>query len=158
MDAHQSQNGNSWDFTCQHGPRECTGNIQQSCLIKYVPEQDRFVYAIHCIEQSSVVTNEDTIRQCLKDQANASDEEIDNILTCSNTEEGIQLHHEMGVLTDNLKPKHTYVPWVTFNHEHSDNDDTEDCQFDLFNCLCRDFLQGVPECNNRVNKNVCLKN
>ena len=37
-------------------------------------------------------------------------------MMCSNNEEGIQLHHEMGVRTDNLKPRHTYVPWVTFNH------------------------------------------
>ena len=39
----------------------------------------------------------------------------DDIIACSNDEEGIQLHHEMGVKTDALNPPHSYVPWVTFN-------------------------------------------
>ena len=39
----------------------------------------------------------------------------DDIIACSNNEEGIQLHHEMGVKTDALNPSHSYVPWVTFN-------------------------------------------
>ena len=43
--------------------------------------------------------------------------------------------------------------------EHSEDDTSEDCQFDLFNCLCRDYLQGVPECNRHKKKrNVCLNN
>merc|ERR1712018_224269 len=155
--AHQRADGDSWKFTCQHGPSECTGNIQQSCLLKYVPDQNEFIYAIHCIEESGSVTSEANIRQCLKSNSDATDETIDTIIQCSNEEEGIQLHHEMGVETENLVPAHTYVPWVTFNHEHSEDDTTEDCQFDLFNCLCRDYLPGVPECSNYAKKRVCPK-
>merc|ERR1712110_764938 len=155
--AHQREDGDSWSFTCQHGPTECTGNIQQSCLLKYVPQPNDFIYAIHCIEESGDVTWESNIRKCLQDFSQATAETIDMILECSTSEEGVQLHHEMGVVTENLRPEHEYVPWVTFNHEHSENSDTEDCQFDLFNCLCSDYLKGVPECDNYSKKNVCPK-
>lgn len=155
--AHQEPNGDSWDFTCQHGPTECKGNIQQACVLKYVPDQDQFIYTIHCIEESGDVTSEDAISECLKEHADATAEMVDTIMSCSNNDEGNQLHHEMGVKTDNLKPRHTYVPWVTFNHEHSEDDTTEDCQFDLLNCLCRDYLKDVPECKTNVKKNVCPK-
>jgi len=153
--AQQQEDGDTWTFTCQHGPRECTGNIQQSCLLKYVTDPDEFIYVIHCIEDSDIITSKDNIEKCLKDHSGATDETIDTIIQCAASEEGTQLHHEMGVVTDNLKPKHEYVPWVTFNHVHSENSDTEDCQFDLFRCLCRDYLPDVPECITYKKKNVC---
>merc|ERR1712165_497823 len=114
--AHQFPNGDSWRFTCQHGPSECKGNIQQSCLLKYVPHQDEFIYAIHCIEESGSVTSEANIEKCLRSHTDASGETINTIMDCADSEEGIQLHHEYGVETESLVPQQTYVPWVTFNH------------------------------------------
>merc|ERR1712080_598797 len=38
--AHQQQDGDSWTFECQHGPDECHGNMQQSCMFHYVTDQD----------------------------------------------------------------------------------------------------------------------
>ena len=40
---------------------------------------------------------------------------IEDIVTCWEGDEGMELHHENGIKTDNLVPKHSYVPWVTFN-------------------------------------------
>ena len=38
-----------WDFTCQHGPKECIGNLYQACLLdKLVVNSDK-VEAINCI-------------------------------------------------------------------------------------------------------------
>ena len=38
-----------WDFTCQHGPNECIGNLYQACLLdKLVLNSDK-VEAINCI-------------------------------------------------------------------------------------------------------------
>ena len=42
-------------------------------------------------------------------------ETIQNIITCWEGDEGVQLHHENGVKTEQLVPPHEYVPWVTFN-------------------------------------------
>merc|ERR1719510_2474148 len=94
--AQQTPNGDSWDFTCQHGPSECKGNMQQACILKYVPDQDQFIPAIHCIEQSGDITSESNIAQCLR-RNGAAEETINTITQCSNNEEGVQLHHEMGV-------------------------------------------------------------
>ena len=52
--------------------------------------------------------------QCLTDSF-VPVETIENIVTCWEGDEGIQLHHENGVKTEQLVPPHEYVPWVTFN-------------------------------------------
>merc|ERR550539_1728000 len=113
--AHQQQDGDSWTFDCQHGPDECHGNLQQSCMFNYVTDQDTYVDIIYCIENSGDITN-----------------------------------HENGVKTDQLVPPHEYVPWVTFNDEHSEDDTSMYCQDDLCRCLCEDYLTDVPECQGDI--------
>ena len=48
-------------------------------------------------------------------ESEVSADTIDDIVTCWEGDEGIELHHKNGIKTDNLIPKHSYVPWVTFN-------------------------------------------
>ena len=55
-------NGDSWTFSCQHGPTECTGNKQQSCILNYVLDQSSRIDIIHCIETSNDVVSEETIK------------------------------------------------------------------------------------------------
>ncbi|XP_023323444.1 gamma-interferon-inducible lysosomal thiol reductase isoform X2 [Eurytemora carolleeae] len=43
----------SWEFTCQHGPNECYGNMMHACLINLVPEQGDIVPLIDCIMSKS---------------------------------------------------------------------------------------------------------
>ena len=31
-----TESNGSWDFTCQHGPRECYNNKVQACILKQV--------------------------------------------------------------------------------------------------------------------------
>ena len=60
----QHQNGDSWEITCQHGPKECKGNIQQSCMFHYLEgKQDTYVDAIYCIEGSGDITNDENVKQ-----------------------------------------------------------------------------------------------
>merc|ERR1711997_28352 len=154
--AHQEASGDSWVFTCQHGPRECKGNIQQACVLNYVQDQDSQISIVHCIENSpGDITEESNVRKCLVDNS-VGEGVVQKILECANNEEGIQLEHKIGVTTDNLKPEHEYVPWVTFNHMHDGS--AEACQDDLFNCLCHDFLKGVPECDEVKRKRVSFNN
>jgi len=144
--AHQHQNGDSWEITCQHGPKECKGNIQQSCMFHYLDgKQDTYVEAIYCIEGSGDITNDENVKQCLV-ESEVSADTIEDIVTCWEGDEGMELHHENGIKTDNLVPKHSYVPWVTFNDEHSVDNYSEHCQANLYHCLCHDFLSDVPEC------------
>ena len=48
-------------------------------------------------------------------ESEVSADTIEDIVTCWEGDEGMELHHENGIKTDNLVPKHSYVPWVTFN-------------------------------------------
>merc|ERR1712156_432707 len=147
--AHQQQDGDSWSFECQHGPDECHGNLQQSCMFNYVTDQDTYVDIIYCIENSEDITNDDTVKKCLTNSF-VPVETIQNIITCWEGEEGVQLHHENGVKTEQLVPPHEYVPWVTFNDEHSEDDTSMYCQDDLCRCLCEDYLMDVPECQGDI--------
>ncbi len=36
-------------FTCQHGPRECTGNLYQACLLDKLDDNEKEVDAVTCI-------------------------------------------------------------------------------------------------------------
>jgi len=143
--ADQQQSGDSWTFECQHGPDECHGNLQQSCMFNYVKDQDTYVDIIYCIENSGDITDDNKVKQCIADSG-VSDSMIQDIQTCWEGEEGIQLHHENGDKTDALIPPHKYVPWVTFNDEHSIDNESMYCQDDLCRCLCDNYLTDVPEC------------
>ena len=63
MSFQQQQNGDSWTFDCQHGPAECHGNLQQSCMFNYVTDQDTYVDIITCIEDSGDITNDATVKK-----------------------------------------------------------------------------------------------
>merc|ERR1712198_523897 len=110
---------------------------------------ETYVDIITCIEDSADITSDDTVKKCLTDSF-VPVETIQNIITCWEGDEGIQLHHENGVKTEQLVPPHEYVPWVTFNDEHSDDDSSMYCQDDLCRCLCNDYLMDVPECQGDI--------
>ena len=42
-----------YQFECQHGERECYGNIVQACTIAHSPDQDTTVSLITCMMSSS---------------------------------------------------------------------------------------------------------
>ena len=39
-----------WEFTCQHGPNECIGNLYQVCLLDMYRNQNDQIELINCIE------------------------------------------------------------------------------------------------------------
>ena len=42
------------------------------------------------------------------------------VKSCAGGSLGNKLEHEMAVKTDNLKPPHEYVPWITLNGVNPD--------------------------------------
>lgn len=39
-----------WDFVCQHGPKECQGNMLHACVIKYSADDiDQTVNFVSCL-------------------------------------------------------------------------------------------------------------
>jgi len=109
--AYEQKNGQLWEFNCQHGAQECRVNLIETCALHLVSPHQMLPF-IHCIEQSPSVQNG---KKC----AETLDIEWDPIYKCYNGSQGNYLEHEMAVATDNLKPTHQYVPWITVNGVHT---------------------------------------
>merc|ERR1719348_2326702 len=52
--ANFTENDQSWDFTCQHGPNECWGNKVQACALKKIPDTESIVPLINCLMMSTI--------------------------------------------------------------------------------------------------------
>ena len=62
----------------------------------------------------------------------------DQIIACTHSRLGNQLQHMNAVRTENLRPIHEYVPWITVNGEHTD-EMQEQAQKDLIELICKSY-------------------
>jgi interferon, gamma-inducible protein 30 len=126
---------NLWNFTCQHGPDECWGNLLHSCFIYYSPKiEDHFPF-IHCMEADTADNVKTASTVCAK-QLNI--DHMTRVYSCMNTQLGNSLQHTNGLLTESLNPTHTYVPWVTLNGVHTEDIQTQ-AQNNLVKLICDNY-------------------
>ncbi|GAB6022281.1 Lysosomal thiol [Chamberlinius hualienensis] len=107
-------NGTSWDFSCQHGPEECDGNIIHSCALKYYPSNSDNVPFISCAMSQSDPPA--ASQQCAVQYGL----DWNTINACATSEEGTQLLHDNGVTTNSANPPVTWVPWIVINDVYSE--------------------------------------
>jgi interferon gamma-inducible protein 30 len=112
--ARRTQNGSSWAFTCQHGAKECQGNLIEACATRKFDFYSQGLPFSICLEDNTT----DFIAQGKKC---ASQYSMDwNVIdACVNGPEGNKLMYDISVATDRLNPAHTYVPWVVVNDKHT---------------------------------------
>jgi len=134
--------GNSWVFTCQHGPEECHGNKVQACVLDQVNDQEEIVPLIDCLMGSKFPPT--AAEECLA-ELNISTTTTANVNGCAETDEGSNLLHEIGVETKALDPKLYFVPWVLFNDKF-DEEAWQGALDDLKLVLCSKFLSGSSKC------------
>lgn len=99
-----------YNFECQHGPSECKGNMLHACGIEYSTDTKQAVEYAVCLMQG--------LRNAAK-CASSVGLDYKTILSCATGLEGqllLQLH---GVETLSLAPRLTFVPWLVFNGEWS---------------------------------------
>ncbi|CAM1319924.1 MFAP1 (predicted) [Pycnogonum litorale] len=109
--AKETKIGDDWKFQCQHGPKECVGNIMEACFLHYVVDNRKQVDFIHCVETSEAP--EESGEKCLKEIRMS--QKWARIDECRNSKMGRNLEHEMGIKTNSLSPKHTFIPWILLN-------------------------------------------
>lgn len=135
--AQEKQVGDKFEFTCQHGPDECLGNMIETCVMDKVP--DAAVAVIYCMEAAVNVVK--AVESCLALFSPTT--VFGDIMACVNGEEGNQLMHQNAKKTTSLQPPHQYVPWITINGEHSD-DLQEKAMNSLFKLVCSLYKGQAP--------------
>lgn len=117
--AEETKRGDKWIFQCQHGPKECQGNLIETCaisLLKNISTSFPFVYCFEKNIESGSGEPQTVAQNCAKSLA------IDYapIEACVSGPLGNKLEHEMAMKTGALEPQHEYVPWVTINGKHTE--------------------------------------
>ena len=140
-----------YNYTCQHGPEECTGNFIENCILKYTSyEPDAYLPIIHCMEKTDDPVA--VAEKCVVDQKlnwNTVDK-------CAQGKEGNALMHQSAVLTGALQPPHKYVPWITVNGEHTESMQ-QSAQEDLLKFVCSTYTGVKPKECFSFPQNVCMR-
>jgi interferon, gamma-inducible protein 30 len=112
--ARRVQNGSSWSFTCQHGVRECQGNLIEACAIRKFDYYSQGLPFSICLEDNTTDFNAQGQRCATKYGMDWS-----TINTCATGKEGNTIMAEYAAATEKLSPAHTYVPWIVVNDKHT---------------------------------------
>jgi len=133
-----------WNFACQHGPNECSGNLYQACLANAMKNDNALlVEVINCI--MSDISPHTATEKCMENLmiTEPSYEEMDQ---CHSSEKGENLLHDFGVQTDALNPSCYFIPWITIDNVW-DEAEFSAALVDFQGLLCSDRLADKPECN-----------
>merc|ERR1712098_799034 len=143
--ANFTENDQSWDFTCQHGPNECWGNKVQACALKKIPDTESIVPLINCLMMSTISLGPEAATVSCMLELGLSSPTPAELLECSQGQEGSSLLHDLGVETHSLQPPLNFVPWILFNDEFNE-DDWQSALEDLGKLLCDKYLVGSSKC------------
>jgi interferon gamma-inducible protein 30 len=98
-----ARKGPDGSIQCQHGPKECTGNIWENCAIAQKPQFEDHWKFILCLEQAGL-----KLLNATETCARAAGMDYNLLATCAKGPEGQKLHEEAGKKTGT----HGWVPWV----------------------------------------------
>eukprot|EP01017_Pseudomicrothorax_dubius_P005203 TRINITY_DN11259_c0_g1_i1.p1 TRINITY_DN11259_c0_g1~~TRINITY_DN11259_c0_g1_i1.p1 ORF type:complete len:239 (+),score=33.70 TRINITY_DN11259_c0_g1_i1:61-717(+) len=140
--AKESQGDQGWNFSCQHGPYECYGNVLETCILNLASKRTALLI-IACLEKGVKEGQgfDDTGPGC------ASSHGIDYALfkDCALSDKGNQYEHIIAQRTNALNPPHSYVPWIVVNGVYNPQYE-EEVKEDLLKFACKHSSVLIPEC------------
>lgn len=139
----KKDNDGSYEFTCQHGEKECQGNILQNCLFAHIDKKSAQKMLV-CVE--SKITRDTDWLNVFNDCGNELNLDLSDTLACANSKEGNDLMHEAAQKSSGNE----YVPWVIVNGKH--NERVEDKVIDdILKYACSKYHGNVsvPTCQEK---------
>ncbi|XP_063594564.1 gamma-interferon-inducible lysosomal thiol reductase-like [Penaeus indicus] len=126
----QEKNGKI-TFDCQHGPRECEGNIVHACVTNLIKDEAKQIAIVHCMidrnEQPMVVG-----KKCVEKHG----EKWGSISSCVTSDKGASILKHMGEMTHRLKPEVTFIPTITID---GSQEDQKHILLDFHKVLCKRY-------------------
>lgn len=102
-------------FSCQHGPRECQGNIWHACAVKYTNGVESRLNFINCM----MYNNYDPQKAALR-CSRIFTVDWTNISNCAKGKEGKLLLSKAGERTHALRPWASFIPTIEVDgRQHS---------------------------------------
>ncbi|KAF2367371.1 Gamma interferon inducible lysosomal thiol reductase GILT, partial [Trinorchestia longiramus] len=127
-----------YEFTCQHGSRECAGNQMLACAKSYITEEKDYVDFNICVMTS--ISPPLSGEKCSSTVGISVWPSIDE---CSTSVEGEILLHDIGVKTHSLDPVLDYVPWMVYDGTHTD-EIQDQMEHDLLTFVCTNYAGETP--------------
>merc|ERR1712211_1660 len=131
--------GNAEDgytFDCQHGPRECAGNIVQGCTVHHVTDMMMQVELLNCMSAAS--KPEEAGPECFAQFG------VDwaPVQGCVDGPEGAEIHARNGEIQNNLEPSVWGVPWPLWDGVGGDEVINETDRLGVIGYLCQYYYSG----------------
>ncbi|XP_027184323.1 gamma-interferon-responsive lysosomal thiol protein isoform X2 [Coffea eugenioides] len=119
---------------CQHGPYECLLNTIEACAIDVWPDVHAHFPFIYCVEKLIYDGKKTEWETCFLKLG--LDEKP--VTDCYESGRGKELNLRNAAVTGDLRPPHTYVPWVTV-----DGQPLYDDYIDFVSFICKAY-KGSP--------------
>merc|ERR1712215_291846 len=122
-----------FSIKCQHGERECEGNVVQACTVKYQPDMWTQVYLLNCMSDAGKPETAGPV--CFEELGL----DYAPVEACAAGQEGQELHFKNGEIHHSLKPGAYGVPWPTWDGVGGDDVINEMDSLGLIGYLCKYF-------------------
>lgn len=155
--AEEKRSGDKWIFECQHGPKECEGNLIETCAISVLKNLSASFPFIFCFEQNSARTQRPQPAVIGEKCAKSFGIDYAPIEACASGPQGNELEHKMALKTNALEPQHQYVPWVTINGKHTEKLQRK-AESNLLALLCEFYTGTKPSACPQQLSGRCYKN
>merc|ERR1711890_157416 len=146
--AQWTEHGDSWQFTCQHGPNECYGNKVQACLLDQFPSASDHVPLVNCLMRTHT-TPRPSLEACM--QEIGCDCIPDFVLECAAGDEAatssmiLEWRRMVSILPSHLCPGFSStesslrrtgtIPWTTFTQCSAPSTSVDPANVDCFGVL-----------------------
>ncbi|CAD8139644.1 unnamed protein product [Paramecium pentaurelia] len=103
-----------YEFNCQHGNKECYGNLIDSCVLEQLDqiEQLRYLTCIHQERQNNEEQINLSLKRCVQNQECV----YERTLKCALSKFGNYLQHKAAKYT--LAQNLVEIPWININGQH----------------------------------------